>query len=424
MIASAALASAAPANTDSDAAVVIEATGEVVSKPVSKSPDTVRDYWTRARMRNAQPAELRLGAGGRIARPIAGALTPASAGSEQPARSAVDASATPSAFPDRVHGKVFFTISGGTVPGNFVCSGTVVSSNGHTLAWTAGHCVNDAEFGGGFATNWAFVPGYHNGERPFGTWVAEDLMTTRGWADNVNIRLDVGAALLERDGEGRGIEDVIGARGIAFNQEREQQFTAFGYPAQPSLLHPEFNGQLLFACASPLTASDDPPGSGPETIEIDCDMTSGSSGGGWVIEGGLVNSVTSYAYTGDFVHLYGPYLGTIAEDLHQEASGEPITCAGTEVTNLGGSGAEDFDGTTARDAFKLKYGADRASAEAGDDRACGGDGGDRLEGDDGNDELRGGDGKDMLIGGPGHDVCAGGDGKDQAKRCEQRKSIP
>ena len=198
-------------------------------------------------MRNAEPAELRLGAGGRIARPSPGALTPASAGSEPPARSAVDASATPTAFPDRVHGKVFFTISGGTVPGDFVCSGTVVSSNGHTLAWTAGHCVNDAEFGGGFATNWTFVPGYRNGERPFGTWVAEDLMTTRGWADNVNIRLDVGAALLERDGEGRGIEDVIGARGIAFNRTREQQFTAFGYPAQPSLLQPEFDGQRLYS---------------------------------------------------------------------------------------------------------------------------------------------------------------------------------
>ena len=30
-------------------------------------------------------------------------------------------------------------------------------SNQHTLVWTAGHCVHDPEFGGGFATNWIGV---------------------------------------------------------------------------------------------------------------------------------------------------------------------------------------------------------------------------------------------------------------------------
>ncbi len=45
----------------------------------------------------------------------------------------------------------------------------------------------------------------------------------------------------------------------------------FGYPAvQPPL---EFNGLREFRCDSPLGGTDDPPGSGPDTMWIGCDMT-------------------------------------------------------------------------------------------------------------------------------------------------------
>src|SRR4029453_1311842 len=130
--------------------------------------------------------------------------------------------------------------------------------------------------------------------------------------------------------QGRGIEDVVGARGIAFDSERAQDYSAFGYPALPGLLHPEFDGERLYSCDSPLTGGDNPPGSGPETLEIECDMTGGSSGGGWVV-GGRVASVTSYGYAGDLFHLYGPYMGSIAQDLYEQASGPPILCAAAPV---------------------------------------------------------------------------------------------
>ena len=185
-----------------------------------------------------------------------------------------------------MHGKVFFTIAGGSQPGDYVCSATVVTSNVNTLAWTAGHCVHDPEFGGGFAANWTFVPGFRNGERPFGTWPARELFTTRGWSEKTNIRQDVGAARLARDEQGRGIEDVLGARGIAFNEPRVQEVTAYGYPAlaNPLSLPPrfDFDGQRLWSCASAITGSDSPPGSGPATMQIECDMTGGASGGSWV----------------------------------------------------------------------------------------------------------------------------------------------
>jgi hypothetical protein len=385
---------------------------EPASHRVAEPAAQVREYWTQARMRAAEPAGLMLLGEGRIAR------------SQAADRTATDASGANTGFPARAHGKVFFTIEGGSKPGDFVCSGTAVSSNSHTLVWTAGHCVNDAEFGGGFATNWEFVPGYRDGERPFGGWPAKQLLTTDDWRQKANVRVDLGAAVVARDAQGRGLEDVVGARGIAFGTPRQQAYAALGYPALPTLLHPEFDGERLYRCDSMLTASDDPPGPGPQTMEIDCDMTGGSSGGGWVIDGGRIASVVSYGYAGDLFHLYGPYQGQTAQSLYDQASGPPLLCAGRPVTNLGGPGDDAYTGTAGADTFKLAGGADRVTGATGNDRACGGGGGDQLRGEDGKDVIRGGSGRDLLIGGPGQDICDGGPGRDRARSCEQRKRVP
>ncbi len=299
-----------------------------------------------------------------------------------------------------------------------------MESNGHTLVWTAGHCVDDAEFGGGFATNWTFVPGYKDGARPFGTWPARELFTTGAWADDANTRQDLGAARVARDEQGRGIEDVIGARAIAFGRPRAGRFAAFGYPAEPTILHLDFDGERLFSCPSSVTGSDSPPGSGPPTLQIDCDMTPGSSGGSWVTPEGAVNGVTSYGYTGDLTHLYGPYFGTAAAELYERASGPPLLCAGSEVTNLGGPAADAFTGAERGDSFRLAGGGDEARGLGRGDAFCGGAGADRLRGGPGGDELRGGPGRDVLIGGPGRDTCVGGPGRDRATGCERRRNIP
>jgi hypothetical protein len=395
---------------------------ESPSRAVPQAPYEVRGYWTPARMRAARPAELRHGTSGRLRSRGSGG-DPAAPSGIQPTRAA-DVSAESAAFPGRVHGKVFFTIDGGSSPGDYVCSGTVVASNGHTLAWTAGHCVNDAEFGGGFATNWTFVPAYQDGAQPFGSWPAEQLFTTEGWRRHANIRVDLGAARLARDAQGRGIEDVIGARGIAFNRDREQTIEAFGYPAQPTLLRPEFNGEHLYACESPLSGRDQPPGEGPPTLQINCDMSGGSSGGGWVVGAGLVGSVTSYVASLDLFHLYGPYQGSIAEGLYRAAGGRALTCAGRAVTNLGGAGPDAFSGASGGDSFRLAGDADSVLGRGGADRACGGSGADELNGEAGADRLHGGGGRDLLIGGPGRDLCDGGPGRDRARGCELRLRIP
>jgi hypothetical protein len=427
----AALALAAVVGITSPARAEEQAASAPVAEAVVGGPGEIRDYWTARRMRAAEPAGLGLAGTGRVTgAPPRGTVPERSAGPVRVpgSRAAVDASAASARFPERVHGKVFFTIQGGTQPGDYLCSATVVASNAHTLAWTAGHCVNDAQFGGGFASNWIFVPGFRNGERPFGTWPARELFTTEGWGSDVNVRQDLGAALLARDEEGRGIEDVLGARGIAFNTSRTRSITGFGYPAlaNPLSLPPrfDFDGQRLWSCASPITGSDNPPGPGPATMQIACDMPGGSSGGSWVTGGGRVNGVTSYGYVSDGNHLYGPYLGEVAKRLYDDASGGRIVCGGREVTNLGGPGRDDFEGTIGNDGFKLLGDADRIAGAAGEDVACGQGGRDRLAGDAGDDRLRGGDGRDLLLGGPGRDVCDGGPGRDRARGCERKKRIP
>jgi hypothetical protein len=423
------------------AASVAASAHGAVTAAVAQRPGDVRDYWTAQRMAAAVPlagpaapdlggpAPAETAATPSYARPAAPGSTAAArlrsgvVGSAAAQRAAMDVSADSSGFPRRVHGKVFLTL-GDT---DYVCSATVVDSAAHTVVWTAGHCVNGSDIGLGFASNWMFVPGYIQGQAPYGSWSATTLMTTDGWQSGSNLRLDVGAAILARDYEGRGIQDVVGGRGIAFDQPRNQSFDVYGYPAvdpNTALLPPNFDGERLFRCGSGRIANDRPPGSGPETMEIDCDMTAGASGGGWVIGDEFLNSVISYGYEFDSNHLFGPYFGQTVKRLYKQASGPPLLCAGHAVTNLGGPGADDFSGTEASDSFSLARGPDQAHGLAASDFACGGGGDDGLRGGGGTDRLHGQGGDDLLIGGPGRDVCDGGPGHDAARGCEVRRHIP
>jgi V8-like Glu-specific endopeptidase len=407
----------AVATTASCAQVASAAT---VSAPAEKAPSQVRAYWTAKRMEAATPLELHLDRHGRLAHaPAEDASLPLLSDDR-----AADVSSSSANFPERTHGKVFFTLAGGSEPGDYVCSGTVVESNSHSVVWTAGHCVDDSETGGGFATNWIFVPGYQAGAAPYGEWPAKRLDTTSGWRTAANTRVDFGAATVARDADGRGVEDVVGARHIAFGQPRTKSIAAFGYPAEPTLFQPLFDGERLYRCDSAITGSDDPPGNGPETEQIECDMSGGSSGGGWVDADGAVIGLTSYGYAADINHLYGPYFGGDARDLYEQVSGAPVLCADVAVTNLGGGGVQDYKGQGGPQSFRMGGGSDHARGGSGNDAACGGGGNDHLAGSAGGDTLVGGAGSDTLVGGPGRDVCIGGPGRDHATGCEQVRSVP
>ena len=266
----------------------------VKTKAVAQDKAAVQRYWTAERMREAIPADMTL-QGKPAGKP------------KKNARAAAQQIPPPyTSAPTRTNGKVFFSDGGS----NYVCSGTALLSGNKSTVWTAGHCVHDGA--SNFHTNWTFVPAYADGSRPYGTWTARTLLTTGGWANNGDFSYDTGAAVVSTNG-GSALTDVVGGRNIAFNTARNQQYAAHGYPAAPP-----FNGQRLWVCNSPLIYNDT--SANPPTMGIDCDMTGGSSGGGW-IAGGSVVSVNSYGYTTLPNVMFGPYQGSVAQSLYTQAAG-------------------------------------------------------------------------------------------------------
>lgn len=283
---------------------------ERASVPAS-SQDVAHDYWTSERMQEAHPAAELVPAGVEVDADVeigAPVTVPGVNAGPPEGRGAPEGKGKPdtkdTAAQDTV-GKVFFT-QGGV---DYVCSGNAVASgNGSTVA-TAGHCVNDS---GTWATNWVFVPGYDHGSAPYGTWAATDLVSTDQWVQQEDISYDVAFATVVPDSGSGTLESVVGTTGIAFNQARGQHYTAYGYPAASP-----FDGQSLESCSG--TAVDDTLG-GTLSQGIDCDMTGGSSGGPWFLDGGAQNSVNSFGYTTQKNVMYGPYFGEDAQDAYAEAA--------------------------------------------------------------------------------------------------------
>lgn len=201
----------------------------------------------------------------------------------------------------RTNGKVFFTRAGG----NYVCSATIVNSEGKSLVWTAGHCVVDRKV---WDSNFAFVPSYDNGSRPYGTWYSRQLTTTSGWYHNRDFSQDVGAATMHRN-FGYRITDYLGAQGISWNQSANFSTCAFGYPQGSP-----FTGRYLTrACGSTYNA-------GNGTLCMSSGMTGGSSGGAWYrsFDGnwGWVNGHNDFIYTSSPSWMYSPYYGNQVASLY------------------------------------------------------------------------------------------------------------
>ena len=271
----------------------------VSEQHVSQKQDDVVAYWTQARMKGAVPADRARQAGspkGAAGKGGKTATYPYTSFEVQPPYTA---------FPASTNGKVFFTEKGV----DYVCSGTALTSGNHSVVWTAGHCVNEGP--GAFVTNWSFVPAYRDGARPLGTWTARDLLTTTQWQSTGDFSYDLGAAVVNTNGAST-LTDVTGGRGIAFNYDANQHYVSYGYPAAKP-----FNGQRLWACDAQLGTRDT--SLAPPSMGIGCNMTGGSSGGGWIV-GNDVYSVNSYHYTQVRDVMYGPYQGSVAQDLFNRAA--------------------------------------------------------------------------------------------------------
>jgi V8-like Glu-specific endopeptidase len=278
----------------------------------------IKQYWTPRRMRQATPVddtvsrgEVAHTASAATPRPAsrATAIPPTLGRAPSPSNAKVPKAnliSDPTVYPYRTQGKVFFRWKGGA----YVCSATVVNTPSLRVIFSAGHCAVDE---GTWSKNFAFVPGYHNGYRPYGTYVATKLYSINGWIDNENFSYDMSAAVL---GGTKKVGAVVGSRGITFNAARQQSFVSFGYPAGFP-----FSGERLYNCPSPYRGQDNTT-TNPRTQWITCNMTGGSSGGGWIIQGQYLNSVNSYGYNGLPNRMYGPYFGAAAQNLYNQVKNQ------------------------------------------------------------------------------------------------------
>ncbi|MFJ9414399.1 trypsin-like serine peptidase [Streptomyces sp. NPDC101227] len=205
-------------------------------------------------------------------------------------------------------GRVFFTYQGRQAS----CSGDAVTSANKSTVITAGHCV---KLDGAWHTNWVFVPGYHDGQAPYGKWAAANTLSTPQWTKSEDINYDVGAAVVAPL-DGKKLTDVVGGQGLAFNSGYHKTMYAFGFPAAAP-----YDGSKLIYCSGitlqdPLLSKDH---------GLPCNMTGGSSGGPWFTSfnestgTGLQSSVNSFTYQFLPDTMFGPYFGDDAKDLYTKA---------------------------------------------------------------------------------------------------------
>ncbi len=275
-------------------------------------------YWTAKRMRNAVPGERlvadrdKSSATGRVAAGKPTVVKPQAKPGGGGTSGFTGGYYTGGGKVVVTTGKVFFTLAGV----NYVCSGSSTASANESLVLTAGHCVNEGP--GAYATNFAFVPAYDDGARPYGTFTARSLVTTTQWRTAGDFNHDVAFAVMSNL-NGVSLTDTVGSQGIAFNQTRGQTMHSFGYPqASP------YDGSDIAWCWG--TVIQDTFG-GSTDQGLNCNMTGGSSGGPWFVGFntatgvGTLNSVNSFKYTGGKfrTYMWGPYLGSVAQSLYGSA---------------------------------------------------------------------------------------------------------
>ena len=211
-------------------------------------------------------------------------------------------------------GRVFWTVGGA----GRCCSASVVISTTGDLISTAGHCVFDTTTKAWLiSNNWVFVPGYYNGNAPYGIWPARRVLSFLGWTQSANYNYDVAFVALSTV-NGQHIQSRVGAQGIGFNFPRLAFTYSLGYPVNL------YSGQYLQLCSGNAQKSqwtqNNFAGQG-----LSCIMGGGCSGGPWLQSVtdatglGYVTSVNSFTINNVPNVMNGPYFGTDVQTLYNSA---------------------------------------------------------------------------------------------------------
>jgi hypothetical protein len=190
--------------------------------------------------------------------------------------------------------------------GPYSCSGTSLATPSGSIVLTAGHCVFEE---GRFGNRLVFMPAFNHGERPFGTFLAEAAFITVPWKRTENPDFDV-AAMQVAPNEFGTLTTAVGAKGWTSSRSRFVELQIFGYPAGA------LGGEEMRECITRASGFDRAFVRlfGPPPMAANCNMASGSSGGGWLTDAGtLLDGVTSYHHIGNHVRHYSPYFSTQVE---------------------------------------------------------------------------------------------------------------
>ncbi len=113
---------------------------------------------------------------------------------------------------------VTVTAAGGL--GKHFCSASVVDSPAGNLLITAAHCLDGRQAG-----QFVFVPGYGNGQAPYGAWPVRHVITDQDWASSTDPDDDVAFVELTR-----AVQAVTGGERLGAGQPSGQLVTVIGYP--------------------------------------------------------------------------------------------------------------------------------------------------------------------------------------------------
>ena len=218
---------------------------------------------------------------------------------------------TSSAFAGMSQVGAIFDNTSGTPNGHF-CTGSVVDSPSGDIVVTAAHCVYDSS-AGTYLNSIAFVPGYHDGQQPYGIWTPSKILVPQQWIDSGDPDYDVAFMVVHQAGSSDRIQDQVGADELGLNPDYTSLVQVVGYPDTTE---------------QPVTCTNYTKQLSPTQLEFDCPgFPDGTSGGPFLADvdqqtgrGTVLGVIGGYETGGDTPDVsYSVYFSAAVADLFSQA---------------------------------------------------------------------------------------------------------
>ena len=186
-------------------------------------------------------------------------------------------------------GAIFSTEDGSISGEGHYCTGSVVNSPQGDIIVTAAHCVYDSS---GVYTDIAFVPGYHDGQDPYGVWIPSAVIVSPQWASGSDPNYDVAFVVVHEQGSSTKLQDVVGGDDLGLDPSYTGLTQVIGYPEST---------EEPITCTNYTTEFSDSSLTTPQ-LQFACDNYPGGTSGGPFLQ-----SVDSNTQLGTVVGVIGGY---------------------------------------------------------------------------------------------------------------------